>query len=133
MLKVPAFSLLVLIIGACNHSQMSSASSASAMSATHEENRGPAGGLAFAQAHCAGCHAVARLKISPHPEAPTFEEVVNTPGLGSETLEAWLRNSHNFPQVMGFEIEPDQIGDLAAYMMTLRDCGEGTGRLRHPC
>jgi len=131
MLKVPVFSLLVLIISACNHSETKPASSA--VPVAQAENQGPARGLAFAQAHCAGCHGVTRLKISPHPEAPTFEEVVNTPGLSSETLEPWLRNSHNFPQIMGFEIEPDQIDDLVAHMMMLRDCGEETGRLQHHC
>ncbi len=127
MLKVPVFSMLILLVSACSHAETHSKTHSetrpapSVSPAAQAEDRGPARGLAFAQAHCASCHAVARLKISPHPEAPTFEEVVNTPGLSSETLNSWLRNSHNFPEIMGFEIEPDQIDDLAAYMLTLRD------------
>ncbi|WP_324740666.1 cytochrome c [Tsuneonella sp. CC-YZS046] len=129
MLKVPVFSMLILLVSACSHAEThsetrpapSAPSAPSVSPAAQAEDHGPARGLAFAQAHCASCHAVARLKISPHPEAPTFEEVVNTPGLNSETLNSWLRNSHNFPEIMGFEIEPDQIDDLAAYMLTLQD------------
>lgn len=76
-------------------------------------------GLAFAQRHCAACHAI-DAGISPRPEAPSFEAVINTPGLTAETLRPWLRNSHNFPAIMNFEIAPDQIDALAAYMLTLR-------------
>lgn len=78
-------------------------------------------GLAFAQAHCASCHAVAINHYSPIPAAPAFPAVVNTPGLTPQTLETWLRDSHNYPDIMNFEIEPDHIADLAAYMMTLRE------------
>lgn len=78
-------------------------------------------GLAFAQAHCASCHAVAINQYSPVPAAPAFPAVINTPGLTPETLGTWLRDSHNFPEIMNFEIKPDHIADLAAYMMTLRE------------
>jgi mono/diheme cytochrome c family protein len=77
--------------------------------------------LAFAQAHCSGCHAVAKGQISPNPEAPSFEAVVNAPDVTSATLAPWLRDSHNFPQMMRFSIAPDQIDDLAAYMLTLQN------------
>lgn len=77
-------------------------------------------GLAFAQSHCAQCHGVASGAISRNPESPPFEAVVNAPGLTRETLTVFLRDSHNFPATMNFEIEPAQIDDLAAYMITLR-------------
>ncbi len=78
-------------------------------------------GLRFAQAHCAGCHAVERNQISPNPEAPPWENVVNKEGLTPETLTWWLRHSHNFPEIMNFEIEDAQVDALVAYMLTLRD------------
>jgi mono/diheme cytochrome c family protein len=78
-------------------------------------------GFRFADTHCSECHAIGKLAISPNPEAPTFEAVVNTPELTTSTLTAWLRRSHNYPQIMSFEIDPDQIDDLAAYIMTLRE------------
>lgn len=78
-------------------------------------------GLRFAQAHCASCHAVARNQYSPNPAAPPWEDVVNKEGLTRETLTYWLRHSHNFPEIMNFEIEDGQIDALASYMLTLRE------------
>ncbi|WP_235219032.1 c-type cytochrome [Sphingobium sp. C100] len=79
-------------------------------------------GLALATTRCAACHAV-NGAMSPDKNAPTFETIVNTPGLTAETLRAWLGNSHNFPEMMNFEIAPEHIEDLSAYMLTLRDPG----------
>lgn len=78
-------------------------------------------GLALAQARCAGCHAVARNGISPNPESPPFDAVVNVPGLSRSTLERFLRDSHNYPEAMNFTIRRRDIRDLAAYMITLRN------------
>lgn len=84
------------------------------------EPRAEQRGLAFAKARCAECHAVTP-GISPIPQAPSFEAVINAPGLDLGTLKPWLRNSHDFPAMMDFAIEPEQIDDLAAYMLTLKD------------
>src|SRR3546814_1878195 len=77
-------------------------------------------GLAFAQKHCSACHAI-DTGISPKPEAPSFEAIINTPGLTAQTLNPWLQDSHNFPEIMNFEIAPEQIDTLAAYMLTLNN------------
>lgn len=77
-------------------------------------------GLVFAQRHCTACHAISAGGSSPNVEAPTFEAIVNTPGLTDETLQGWLRDSHNFPELMNFSIDSDQIDSLAAYMITLQ-------------
>ncbi|RYG58106.1 cytochrome c [bacterium] len=77
-------------------------------------------GLAFAQQRCAGCHAVANGQ-SPNADAPSFAAVINSPDLELTTLKPWLQNSHNFPAMMSFTIDPSQIDDLAAYMLTLKD------------
>jgi len=77
-------------------------------------------GLAFAQKHCSVCHAI-DAGISPKPEAPSFEAIINTPGLTARTLTPWLRDAHNFPEIMNFEIAPEQIDGLAAYMLTLKN------------
>ncbi|MFW2854006.1 c-type cytochrome [Sphingomonas sp. TX0543] len=79
-----------------------------------------ASGKAFAQAHCSGCHAVLPDRFSPNPDAPPFENVVAKEGLTGETLTYWLRHSHNFPEIMNFEVADDQVDDLSAYMLTLR-------------
>jgi mono/diheme cytochrome c family protein len=77
-------------------------------------------GLAFAETRCAACHGIPRNSGSPNPEAPPFEDIVNKPGLTRATLHAFLRDSHNYPQAMNFTIDGHQIGDLAAYMVTLK-------------
>lgn len=77
-------------------------------------------GLAFAQQRCASCHAVGG-GLSPNAEAPSFEALINAPGVQLATLKPWLQNSHNFPAAMNFTIAPDEIDELAAYMLTLKD------------
>ena len=91
--------------------------------AAPQEAAPAARGLAFAQTHCTGCHAVSRGQISPNPESPPFETVANMPGLTATTLKDWLRDSHNFPDIMNFSIDPGQVDDLAAYILTLREGG----------
>lgn len=77
-------------------------------------------GKDFAEAHCAACHAIVPDKLSPNPESPPFEAVVNTTGVTARTLGAFLRDSHNFPGAMAFRIQRANVGDLAAYMVTLK-------------
>lgn len=90
--------------------------------ASRGENPAAKRGMAFAQSHCTACHAV-DAGISPKPEAPSFEAIVNTTGLAAETLKSWLRDSHNYPEIMNFAIAPAQIDDLATYMLTLKNPG----------
>lgn len=80
-------------------------------------------GLALAQQHCAGCHAVAANAASPNPEAPSFEGIANAPGVTAQTLRRFLRDSHNYPAAMNFTIKPAHIRDLANYTLTLRRPG----------
>lgn len=77
-------------------------------------------GKAFAEAHCAACHGIGPGETSPNPESPPFEAVVNTTGLTTDTLGKFLRDSHNFPGAMAFEIDSKKVDDLTAYMVTLK-------------
>lgn len=78
-------------------------------------------GLAFANARCAGCHAVKRDALqSPNPASPTFEQIANRNGLTRETLNTYLRDAHNYPEAMQFTLDPKAIDDLSDYMLTLR-------------
>ena len=81
----------------------------------------PQPGLAFAQAACGGCHALDRRSVSPNPNAPPFAAIVNQQGLTRNTLAAWLRNAHNYPDEMKFSLDGHRVDDLVAYMLTLRD------------
>lgn len=77
-------------------------------------------GLAFAQMHCAGCHGVTAGQASSNDKAPPFEAIANVRGLTDKSLKTWLRDSHNYPGQMDFEIDAKRIGDLAAHMLTLQ-------------
>ena len=123
MRKLPVLALVVLTISACSSGQLSQKAAASRPMPAKAEVAGSersARGLVFVQAKCSGCHAVTPGRSSPNPEAPPFETVVNTPGLTAATLKPWLRDSHNFPAMMNFAIAPDQIDDLAAFLITLQ-------------
>jgi len=78
-------------------------------------------GFRAAQGTCAGCHAVAQHEVSPNPNAPPFAAIVNTASLTPETLSAWLRDAHNYPEEMEFYLEGSEVDEIAAYMLTLRD------------
>lgn len=78
-------------------------------------------GRAFAQGSCGGCHAVEPRTLSPNPAAPPFPAIVNREGVTRETLTAWLRDAHNYPEEMEFYLEGPEVDELVAYMLGLRD------------
>jgi mono/diheme cytochrome c family protein len=80
----------------------------------------PSMGFLIAQNSCAGCHQTGGPGESPNPRAPPFGEIVNRPGMSKEVLQAWLRDAHNYPIEMGFQLEPHQVDSLAAYMIRWR-------------
>ncbi|MGB5485266.1 c-type cytochrome [Parasphingorhabdus sp.] len=77
-------------------------------------------GQEFARAHCAACHNITAEPSSANDKGPGFQAIVNSRGLTGETLTSWLRDSHNYPDLMAFEIDAGDIDDLAAYMLTLK-------------
>ena len=78
-------------------------------------------GLAFAEASCGGCHSIVRHGTSPNPSAPTFAGIVNQEGLTAEALSSWLLEAHNYPEEMEFYLDQQEVDELVAYMLTLRD------------
>jgi mono/diheme cytochrome c family protein len=85
--------------------------------------RAIARGHAFAEAHCTACHAITANGSSPNPEAPPWDDIANRPGVTAGTLAEFLADAHNYPAAMDFTVERRAIGDLAAYMLTLRRPG----------
>lgn len=77
-------------------------------------------GLTFAEAHCAACHGVKDRHTSPNRQAPPFHAIANTNGLTKNTLTVWLSDSHNYPDLMDFDIEHADIDALATYILTLQ-------------
>jgi membrane-bound lytic murein transglycosylase B len=80
----------------------------------------PAEPPAFVEAACGGCHAVEPPFLSPNARAPSFESVANRPGVTRTTIQAWLRNAHNYPEIMDFDLTPEHVDEVSGYMITLR-------------
>jgi mono/diheme cytochrome c family protein len=81
-------------------------------------------GLQFARKACAECHAVLkRQALSPAPNAPTFKEIANTPGMTWTALVVWFRSVHpTVPKRMpNFILSDDDMDNVIAYILSLRD------------
>lgn len=77
-------------------------------------------GQALAEAKCGGCHAIGAAGPSSHGEAPGFAMLVNEKGASAQTLSAWLRAAHNYPQEMDFYLSDREVAALADYMQSLK-------------
>ena len=87
----------------------------SAEAASTPEQRG----RAFAQAHCARCHAIGKSGESSFKPAPPFRTLhLHYPieSLGEALAEGIVTGHPEMPQ---FELEPRQIHDLLSYLKTL--------------
>jgi cytochrome c len=86
-----------------------------AAAASPQEQRGKI----FALNNCAKCHSIDRASPSPLKIAPPFQTLhkrypIETLG---EALAEGISTGH--PTMPAFQLEPDQIGDLLAYLKTL--------------
>ena len=86
-----------------------------AMAASPQEQRGKT----YALNNCAKCHAIDRVSPSPLKIAPPFRALhkrypIETIG---EALAEGIYTGH--PTMPAFQLDPDQIGDLLAYLKTL--------------
>lgn len=80
-------------------------------------------GLALAKARCAGCHSVVSNGTSPDPEAPSFEDIANRAGITRSTMREFLRDSHNYPAAMGFELRAAEVAELSDHVLRLQKPG----------
>lgn len=70
---------------------------------------------------CGSCHAVTPGTLSPLPQAPTFPAIANREGLTRETLTAYLRDAHNYPDIMDVGLDDEDVRLVADYMISLKD------------
>src|SRR3546814_7308389 len=103
-------SLALLCTATCAHAAREAASPAA--SPGHDR-------LAFVQAACGGCHAVEGEAISPNPLSPTFASIANRPGLDATTLSSWLRDAHNYPEVMDFDLSDERSEEHTSELQSL--------------
>jgi mono/diheme cytochrome c family protein len=87
--------------------------------ATLADSPDPQRGKEFAQANCAQCHSIERTGSSPRSPAPPFRELHNRYPV--ETLEESLAEGivTGHADMPEFELSPDQIDDLIAFLKTL--------------
>jgi len=75
-------------------------------------------GHAYATKVCAECHEVeAGNSFSPNPDAPSFQEVADTPGMTARALAVWLQTSH--PTMPDLIIPADDKDNVIAYILSL--------------
>jgi mono/diheme cytochrome c family protein len=77
-------------------------------------------GLAFARTHCAQCHSIDKISPSLLKDAPPFRMLGKRYPLENleEALAEGIVTSH--PSMPEFRLEPDQIGDLMAFLKSLQ-------------
>jgi mono/diheme cytochrome c family protein len=81
-------------------------------------------GRAYAQEACASCHAITPGNtMSPHPDAPPFAELAQTPGMNGMALNVWLHSEHE--QMPHMIVDSAHVEDLWAYMSTLESQPSG--------
>jgi cytochrome c len=86
-----------------------------AAAASPQEQRGKT----FALNNCAKCHSIDKVTASPLKIAPPFRTLHNRYPIEtlSEALAEGISTGH--PTMPAFQLDPDQIGDLLAYLKTL--------------
>jgi mono/diheme cytochrome c family protein len=86
-----------------------------AVAASPDEQRGKT----FALNNCARCHSIDKVTASPLKIAPPFRTLHNRYPIETiaEALAEGIQTGH--PTMPEFQLDPDQIHDLLAYMKTL--------------
>ncbi len=79
----------------------------------------PAKGKAYAANICASCHAIEPgEQASPVGEAPTFQNVADTPGITRTALIVFFRTPHRtMPNLV---VQGDEADDVIAYILSLK-------------
>ena len=90
---------------------------AQAQTASVERGRG------FAETNCMRCHAINVTGDSPVAKAPPFRTLHNRYPIENleEALAEGIRTAH--PEMPQFELDPEQINDLIAYLKSLERNG----------
>ena len=78
-------------------------------------------GHALAEQYCARCHAIEGAGPGPAPEAPPFTRIARQwpPDHLREAFAEGIMVGHGPVEMPEFELEPDAIDDLVAYLNSL--------------
>jgi len=78
-------------------------------------------GHAFAREACKVCHMVEAEEGSSRMIVigPAFRNIANTPGMTATAIRVFLTSSH--PKMPNLILTPEEIADVSAYILSLRD------------
>jgi mono/diheme cytochrome c family protein len=87
----------------------------------HAQDGDVAAGHAFAREACNACHVVEakQKKARRIVIGPAFQDIANTPGMTATAMRVFLTTSH--PKMPNLILTPDEITDVSAYILSLRD------------
>ena len=87
----------------------------------HAQDGDAAAGYAFARQACSACHVVEADQQAPRflVIGPAFRDIANTRGMTATALRVFLTTSH--PKMPNLILTPDEIADVSAYILSLRD------------
>jgi mono/diheme cytochrome c family protein len=70
---------------------------------------------------CAGCHAIGRTGVGPHPEAPLFRALSRRYKIEAleEALAEGLISGH--PDMPEFQFTAQEVGDVVAYLNAIQE------------
>jgi mono/diheme cytochrome c family protein len=86
---------------------------------TPAQSQEVAAGHAFAERHCALCHAIGRTGNSRHPSAPPFRNIA-AKGRVEDLAEALAEGiTVGHPDMPEFELTPKQTSSLLVYLKKL--------------
>jgi hypothetical protein len=70
---------------------------------------------------CSYCHAILPEEPeSPLPQATRFHIIADTPGMTERALIVWLTTSHPFRTMPHLILEPEELRNVVAYIISLR-------------
>ena len=77
-------------------------------------------GFVVAAEICVQCHAIAPevSSVFPVPDAPSFVDIADTPGMTAIALYAWMTTSH--PTMPDIILPPDELRNVVAYILSLK-------------
>lgn len=80
-----------------------------------------AAGRSFAREACISCHVVEPTNVRPRIVVigPNFHDIANTKGMTATALRVFLTTSH--PKMPNLILTPQQITDVTAYILSLRE------------
>jgi len=78
-------------------------------------------GHAFAREACKACHLVDPEARAPRifEIGPAFHDIANIRGMTATAIRVFLTSSH--PKMPNLILTPDEIADVTAYILSLRD------------